>query len=367
MLRFLSIAAIAAMTTSSLAQEGGTVPASATEAPAETPKLSIGDKAPKTHLQKVVKGEFNGEFKKDNVYVVEFWATWCPPCRDSMPHLSELQKKYKDQGVHILGISDETEQKVNDFIGNGSWPQKTQYTIAIDDENKTGNAYMRAAGQSGIPTAFIVGKTGMVEWIGHPMSMDEPLAKVVSGEWDLAAAKSEFEKAQAFELKMQSAQQKMMEAFGNQDWDAMIDIMDDLKASAPADMAPMIDMQKFQILLTMANQPDRAYKIAQNLVNEYGDNSGMMNQLAWTIATSPGLEDRNLDVALAAARAGVKATDGKDANVLDTLAVVLWEKGDKQEAIKTQQKAVDLVDDPDAKAEFKARLDEWEQSISTTG
>ena len=54
---------------------------------------------------------------------------------------------------------------------------------------------MRAAGQSGIPTAFIVGKTGQVEWIGHPMTMDEPLAQVVAGDWDRAAAKAEFDKA----------------------------------------------------------------------------------------------------------------------------------------------------------------------------
>ena len=226
---------------------------------------------------------------------------------------------------------------------------------------------MRAAGQSGIPTAFIVGKTGQVEWIGHPMTMDEPLAQVVSGKWDRAAAKAEFDKARAFELKMKKSQELMMEAFGNQDWDGMLKIMDQLLAYAPADMAPMINMQKFQVLLTMANKPERAYKIAEDIIAEYGDDPGMMNQLAWTIATAPGLEDRNLDIALAAARAGVKASDGKDANILDTLAVVLWDKGEKEEAIKTEKKAIELSDNPDAKAEFKAKLEEWTMETSTTG
>ena len=362
MLRFLSLTAIAAFSTAFCVQEG------AAQAPAaDAPKLTIGDKAPQPALKKVVKGEFPDKFEDDKVYVVEFWATWCPPCRDSMPHLTKLQAKYKDQGVHILGVSDETVEKVNDFIGKGSWPQKTQYTIAVDDDRKTSSAYMRASGQSGIPTAFIVGKTGHLEWIGHPMSMDEPLAQVVAGTWDRAAAKEDFEKSAAFELKMQKAQQEMMQAYGQEDWDGMLKIMTELQEAAPSDMKPFLEMQKFQILLTMANEPERAYKIGNQMVTQYGDTMDMMNQLAWTIATAPGLENRDLKLALTAARAGVKASDGKDASMLDTLATVLWESGDKKEAITTQRKAVDMTDNPDAKAEFEAKIAEWEAEMSSAG
>ena len=53
-----------------------------------------------------VKGE-PVEFTPGKVYVVEFWATWCPPCKDSIPHLTELSKKYEDQGVVIIGITNE--------------------------------------------------------------------------------------------------------------------------------------------------------------------------------------------------------------------------------------------------------------------
>ena len=42
-----------------------------------------------------------------NVYVVEFWATWCPPCRMSIPHLTALQDRFRDRGLVIVGISDE--------------------------------------------------------------------------------------------------------------------------------------------------------------------------------------------------------------------------------------------------------------------
>jgi hypothetical protein len=57
--------------------------------------------------------------------------------------------------------------------------------MAIDDNGATGAAYMQAAGMNSIPTAFIVGKDGVLQWIGHPASMDEPLKAVVEGTWQL--------------------------------------------------------------------------------------------------------------------------------------------------------------------------------------
>lgn len=371
MLRFLTTAAVAALSTIATAQED-----------AKTSSLSIGDKAPKPVVAKVIKGDFPEKFEDGKVYVMEFWATWCGPCRDSMPHISKLQQEYKDRDVQMVGVAiwerqqtqEERNKKVADFLSSGDWPQKTQYTLAVDDDQKTANAYMRASGQGGIPTAFIVGKTGEVEWIGHPMGMDEPLAQVVAGNWDRAAAKEAFDKeraveeeARAFEKETQELQQQMMEAYGKQDWDGMVKIMNEIKAKAPPAIVTQIEMNQFMILLTMANQPERAYKIGAEIVAQHGDDPAVMNGLAWTIATDPRIQTRDFDLALKAARAGVKATDGKDANILDTLATVLWEKGDKQEAIKTEEKAIELSNNEDAKAEFKAKLSEWKRDVSSTG
>ena len=60
---------------------------------------------PLTGLEWVKNGPV--EMKPGTVYVVEFWATWCPPCRVSIPHLTELQHKYKDKNLVIVGISTE--------------------------------------------------------------------------------------------------------------------------------------------------------------------------------------------------------------------------------------------------------------------
>ena len=57
--------------------------------------LSVGDPAPKLQTGKFVQGEPVSEFSPGTAYVVEFWATWCAPCKESIPHLNEIYSKYK--------------------------------------------------------------------------------------------------------------------------------------------------------------------------------------------------------------------------------------------------------------------------------
>ncbi len=113
------------------------------------------------------------------VYVVEFWATWCPPCRKSIPHLTELAKKYADRVVFV-GVSDEDVATVKPFVANQG--DQMDYNVAVDTAGKVINGYMAAFGQGGIPTAFIVDAAGKVVWLGHPMdNLDEVLDKVLAG------------------------------------------------------------------------------------------------------------------------------------------------------------------------------------------
>lgn len=151
--------------------------------------LAIGDQAPAIQIQQVVHGAPLGLETANAVQVIEFWATWCGPCLSGMPHLSELQASYGDK-VTILGITSEDLSTVESFLassagGGRTWAEVVKYQMAIDDNGATGAAYMRAAGMKSIPTAFIVGKDGVLQWIGHPASMDGPLKAVVEGTWQL--------------------------------------------------------------------------------------------------------------------------------------------------------------------------------------
>jgi len=108
--------------------------------------------------------DFTSEFQKgQTIFVFEFWATWCPPCRNSIPHLTQLQKKYKDKGVVFIGITNESEETARTFVQQMG--DKMDYTVVVSSQN----TLMQQYGIQGIPHAFIIGKDSKIVWHGHPM------------------------------------------------------------------------------------------------------------------------------------------------------------------------------------------------------
>ncbi len=113
---------------------------------------------------------------KDKIVVVEFWATWCPPCRQSIPHLKELYETYKDKGVVVVSLSNEPAETVESFMAKAEMPW------IIGAESNSGGDY----GVSGIPSAFII-VDGKIVWNGHPMGgLDEELKKAVEAKGSAA-------------------------------------------------------------------------------------------------------------------------------------------------------------------------------------
>lgn len=86
------------------------------------------------------------------VVLVNFWATWCPPCRKEMPDLDSLYNKYKDQGFVVLAISDEETAKVSPFIAE----HKISYPVLLDPGDKVSNNFV----VQGIPKTFVYDRSG---------------------------------------------------------------------------------------------------------------------------------------------------------------------------------------------------------------
>lgn len=169
----------------------------------EAPTLTIGSKAPPLDIEHWVsngEGKFSQikQFQPDKVYVIEHWATWCPPCIAAIPHISKLQDKFADKGVQIVSVSDEDLETVQKFLQRPVSQKEGEeaktfaditknYCLTADPDGSVSEAYLIAAGEEGIPTAFVVGKTGLIEWIGHPMELNDVLEQIVEDKWDRAA------------------------------------------------------------------------------------------------------------------------------------------------------------------------------------
>ena len=154
---------------------------------AAEPTLKVGDTPPKLDTGKWVQGDPVTDFQKGKAYIVEFWATWCGPCRASIPHLNEIYKKYKDKGLVVIGQNcwERDDSLVAPFVEKMG--DKMTYRVALDDKSSNAKGamaktWMQAAGRNGIPSAFLINTKGVIVWIGHPMQLkDEMIEDALAG------------------------------------------------------------------------------------------------------------------------------------------------------------------------------------------
>lgn len=152
----------------------------------ESPLLNIDDEAPFPRFGTWLKGEPITRFERGSIYVLEFWATWCIPCKAAMTHLSTLAQAYKGQ-IIIIGVNAYEEdstpmEKIRSFVD--SMGQRMDYHVVTGDSNFMVVDWMEASGERGIPKTFVVDEKGKLAWIGHPKDLVEVLQKIVAKSWD---------------------------------------------------------------------------------------------------------------------------------------------------------------------------------------
>ena len=126
-----------------------------------------GKPAPKFFVQEWITPE---PPKSNRVRVVEFWATWCPPCRKSIPHLNKLTKHFKNK-VSFIGVSAETQQKVTAFIAK----MPMEYGVAIDATKQMQTAISCSA----IPLALVISYDNIVRWQGNPSKLTKQIIQQI--------------------------------------------------------------------------------------------------------------------------------------------------------------------------------------------
>jgi thiol-disulfide isomerase/thioredoxin len=321
--------------------------------------LMVGDNAPAISVGKWVKGKAVDGFEKGKVYVVEFWATWCGPCKQSIPHLTELQKKFGDKATFI-GVSafENNWAGVEPFVQSEG--DKMDYNVAMDHvaaptdrEGDMAKNWMEAAHQPGIPTAFVIDREGKIAWIGHPMELESPLTQIVGGTWDRDKAATKFEATLAASAEMDAFYKAYATAMRAKNWpDALKAI--DLHAAKLGDRA---DTYRLQVCAAEGDEQGFG-TLATKLMQSHPDDIGLLNQIAWAIADpKSSFKHRDLKLAKKAAEKAVELTGHKEPGILDTLAWVYHWSGDKAKAISTETDAIAKTTDDAEKANLNKTLD----------
>lgn len=375
----------------------------------------LGDAAPPLKISEWVKGSpvDLAAAKGKRAVVVEFWATWCPPCRTSIPHLTAMQKQFKD--VIFIGVTDEAVATVRKFVTKMG--DQMDYVVAVDQDKKTSAGYMEAFGQGGIPHAFIVDKEGRIVWHGHPMNgLEKAVAEVLAGKLDLNKAKqrdSVRQKLEAFhaavgegrdEVKIEELGQELealdaeigginpgqkfsaaearksvkfqgllrdyqMAVMSGKGGTNLARIEKLLADSAPAEfnfaefkdvMAMNALFGSYYRLAAGLGDANELPALAKQLAEVKTKNGALLNEWAWALLTDERIKTRDLALATKLAKAAVTATEAKEAGILDTYARALFDSGKVAEAVEWQKKAIAATADEDLKRELGETLKKYE-------
>ncbi len=112
---------------------------------------------------------------RGRVILLDFWATWCRPCRRTMPHVQKWHEQYKDRGLKVIGVNIEGPlPRVFRYLDAG----KYAFTVVFDQGNWR-SQIVQLYGVHSIPYTFLIDRRGIIRYRGHPLRLPERLLQAV--------------------------------------------------------------------------------------------------------------------------------------------------------------------------------------------
>lgn len=136
----------------------------------------VGSKAPDFSAKDLNGNEIRLSSFKGKVVLLDFWASWCVPCKKSMPHLIELNETYKTDSLIILGVNVDTElDKIREF--QKAINAEISFPIIFDKDSKLPPLY----NVEGMPTTVVINRDGIVKYkeVGYDSGLKEKLDKTI--------------------------------------------------------------------------------------------------------------------------------------------------------------------------------------------
>lgn len=141
----------------------------------KAPSLAVGSQAPDFTLTDVNGTSHSLSSLRGKVVIVDFWATWCPPCQASIPTFNKLYQRFKDDGLVVMGVSIDDGPGSIKTIREFARSHDVLYTLLWDNRNVADTYNVES-----IPNAFIIDKNGIIR--DHHLGFSEDEFDEISGE-----------------------------------------------------------------------------------------------------------------------------------------------------------------------------------------
>jgi len=284
------------------------------------PSIELGDKAPTVSPTEWIKGDLKelnfGDGK--TIYVIDVWGSYCKPCKESIAHLTKLQKKYKNQNVVVVGLSDEDAETVKKYVAQMG--KKMEYNIAIDGNHQMFDSYLKPFNVKLIPHTFIINQHGCIIWHGHPMDkLEGVIEELITHNFDIQRGRKMVRVRQLIFKYLQQAYQ---------------------------------------------NKQNESRNIGIKIFQEFANEPEMLNEFAWVIITDKKIKTPDYQLAFFISKTAYIRSHGKDPIITDTYSNTLFLLGEIKQAIKLQKQAIKLIKDNDIlRTELQKNLEKFQKKL----
>ncbi len=283
---------------------------------ARVPRLAIGDPAPKLAVDRWVQGGPVAAFAPDTVYVLEFWATWCLPCRKSLPEMDALARRYAGRGLRVIGVAG-AETGDAEGVARFLSAHPLSYPIAFRAAGDMYESWVRAARGSGLPWVFVVDRRGRIAWWGQPFygAFDGVLDAVLADRWDMGSERSARSLRQVDEPRQWRLKLASQEAVQGHDFAAARKDLDTLVTRDPERWWWEVVLR---VLVTRRglNRPAEAHELAAQAIHGVSrNNPHALTALAGRLLQDDDPAFHDVRLALEAAERANQLTLGSDDDV----------------------------------------------------